>query len=309
MKTPGSFPSKKANGVSPDTSPSQLLLQAWEERNYFPPNCATICNDFQMWTYGGKCFIKGNILPPVKKTVSLQRRGLPICHLQRSLHPKRQINPDIWSSPVLPAQFRLWWISASSIACPLWKLGISHISLPKIWGRGESNQEVRFHNRSKAGECVKKGVLLIQSQRRAGASCGPITHSGCVTGTARGERPSAPCAGDCVRLCTVTWGSAGQSGGNSLRKPCPTEQCCQVHAGWIKGVLPRAEHALHSSSKGQPREAALPAALPRGWRLAVVADRLKHSPGSWQVLGLMFCKNVPNHFLDIVKMQDSCLCR
>lgn len=106
----------------------------------------------------GKIFHKGNILPPVKKTVFLQRRGLPICHLQRSLHPKRHINPDTQSSPVLPSQCRLWWISGSSI--PFGKLGISHISLAKIWGRGESNQEVRLHNRSKGGERVRKLSLL-----------------------------------------------------------------------------------------------------------------------------------------------------
>ena len=45
------------------------------------------------------------------------------------------------------------------------------------------------------------------------------------------EIPRALCAGDCVRQYTTTRGSAGQSGGNSSRKPCPTQQCCQVHAG------------------------------------------------------------------------------
>lgn len=45
------------------------------------------------------------------------------------------------------------------------------------------------------------------------------------------ERPRALCARDCVRQYTTTRGSAGQSGGKSSRKPCPTQQCCQVHMG------------------------------------------------------------------------------
>lgn len=106
---------------------------------------------------------KGNILPPVKKMVSFQRGGLLICLLQRSLHPKRQI-PDIQLSPVLPAQCRLWWIFSSSLPVPFGKLGISHISLVKIWGRGESKQEVGFHNRSKGRECVRKRVRVRGGQ-------------------------------------------------------------------------------------------------------------------------------------------------
>lgn len=58
-----------------------------------------------------------------------------------------------------------------------------------------------------------------------------------------GQRPRALCATDCVRQYVMTQGSASQSGGNFLRKPCPTQQHCQVHVGWIKGVLLRVEHS------------------------------------------------------------------
>lgn len=138
---------------------------------------------------------KGNILPPVKKMVSFQRGGLLICLLQRSLHPKRQI-PDIQLSPVLPAQCRLWWIFSSSIACPLWKVGYqSHLLGQNMGERGEQARGWISQQEQRTRVCEE----TCQSQRRAGGCRGPITRSNVSPVSLRGDRPSAPYAGDCVR--------------------------------------------------------------------------------------------------------------
>lgn len=286
----------------------------------FPPKCATICNDSfkceyvtsSPVTYGGKCFIK--------EISFLDRRIFFFFRVEDSLFPEER-TAHLLLAEVPAPRVRLILTSSWVLSCllsagcggspipplpiPFEKLGIRHISLATIWGRGESNPEVRFHNRSKGRECVRKRVPP-QSESEEGRRAWWGHHSGCVICVTEGDRASVPCAGDCARHCSLTWGSAGRCAGSSLRKPCPTKQHCQVLAGQTKENCPGL-NTHYSPLQRDTAEAALPAALPRAWRLAVVADRFKHSPASWHLSGLTFYKSVPN--LDRVKMQDSCLCR
>lgn len=204
-------------------------------------------------------FHNGDILPPVKKSLS---RG--------------EDCPSAVCRGLCTQRDRLILTSSQVLSCLLsagcGKSGVSHISLAKMWGRGESNQEVRFHNRSKVRELVRKRVppqSESEGSRRLLWMC-HLCHQHC-----EGDSPSAPCAAGYLRHCWVTWGSAGPTAGSSLRK------LEQVHAGQTKGALHRLS-TLYSSSKGQP----LPAAPPG----PAVADKFQQSPGSWQVLGLMFYK-------------------
>lgn len=248
--------------------PLSYYFKPKKGRTIFPLNCATICNDSfkseyvtsPSVTYGGKCFRKRE--PPVKKTVSSQRRRLPIFLICRGPCTQRD-RFILTSSGVLSCLLKVGCGGSPVLQLPVLfgKLGIiSHISWPKIWGRGESIQRSDFTTGAKVCEHVRK--RCASSVRESEKGRRPQEHVVDPSLTvdvllAGGERPRALCAGDCVRQYMTTRGSAC---GNSSRKPCPTQQCCQVHAGQIKGVLLRVEH---SSSKGQPSEAALPAILPR----------------------------------------------
>lgn len=100
-----------------------------------------------------------------------------------------------------------------------------------------------------------------EGRRPQGRCCGSIDSGGCepLEGKkAKGELG----AGGWVRRFPAMQGKAGWPGGNSPRRHCPmrpqTGACSsvpavpQVSAGQIKEVLLRAEHSLHSPSKGQP---------------------------------------------------------
>lgn len=136
-----------------------------------PPNCATICNDCfkceyvtsSPVTYGVKCFIK-EIFFLLWRRWSLSRgEGCSSAYCRGPCTPRDRFLTSSWvlscllsagcgGSLVLP------------LPVPFGKLGISHISLVKIWGRGESKQEVGFHNRSKGRECVRKRVRVRGGQ-------------------------------------------------------------------------------------------------------------------------------------------------
>lgn len=67
------------------------------------------------------------------------------------------------------------------------KLGISHISWPNMWARGESNQRSDFTTGPKLREHVRKPVCLLSQRARGrqeapGACCGSIANTECVTG-------------------------------------------------------------------------------------------------------------------------------
>lgn len=134
----------------------------------------------------------------MKKTVSSQRRGLPIFLICRGPCTQRDRLIQT-SSRVLSCLLKVGCGRSPVLQLPVLfgKLGISHTSWPKMWDRGESNRRSDFTTGAKVCECVRKLVCLLSQRVRgrleaSGACCGSIANSGCVTGSG-GETKGSLC--------------------------------------------------------------------------------------------------------------------
>lgn len=139
----------------------------------------------------------------MKKTVSSQRRGLPFFPICRGPCTQRE-RFTLTSSQVLSCLLKEGCGGSPLLQMPILfgQLGISDISWPKIWGRGESHQWSDFTTGAKVCEHVRKPTCLLSQRARgrqevSGAWGASVTNTGCVTG--RGQRRRALCASDCIR--------------------------------------------------------------------------------------------------------------
>lgn len=184
--------------------PLSYYFKPKKGRIIFPLNCATICTgSFKSEyvtsppvTYGGGSFRRRE--PSVKKMVFSQRRDLPIFLICRLPCTQRdRFIPT--SGRVLSCLLKVGCGGSPVLQLPVLfgKLGISHISWPKIWGRGKSSQRSDFTTGPKVCKHVRKHVCLLSQrvrgrQEASGACCGSIANSGCVTGRG-GENKGSLC--------------------------------------------------------------------------------------------------------------------